>query len=101
MPSSPPSRTLIIPTSFHLREHREPAPSWLAMNTHTVMESSIFIAWDYLERADELGNPEVARQILSHTIEGMMHKGESRPLMLSSEAINAYLNYRHRLTLAF
>jgi hypothetical protein len=71
------------------------------MNTRTVMESSIFIAWDYLERADELGNSEVARQILSHTIEGMIREGELRPLMLSSEAINAYLNYRHRLTLVF
>jgi hypothetical protein len=31
------------------------------MNVRTVMENSIFIAWDYLDRADELGNPEVAR----------------------------------------
>ena len=71
------------------------------MNVRTVMENSIFIAWDYLNRADELGNPEVARQILSHSIEGMICEGEMRPLLLSTGAINAYLNYRHQLTLAF
>jgi hypothetical protein len=70
------------------------------MNT-SVMENSIFAAWDYLDRADELGNHEVAREVLARTIEGMIRAGESRPLVLSSEAVNAYLNYRHRLTLIF
>jgi hypothetical protein len=69
------------------------------MNTRTVVENAIFIAWDYLDRAGELGNPEIACRVLSASIENMMRNGETRPLMLSNRAIDAYLNYRHRLTL--
>jgi hypothetical protein len=64
-----------------------------------VMESSILAAWDYLDRADELGNHQIAREVLARAIERMIGAGEWRPLVLSSEAINAYLNYRHRMTL--
>jgi hypothetical protein len=31
----------------------------------------------------------------------MICEGEMRPLVLSTGAINAYLSYRHQLTLAF
>jgi hypothetical protein len=49
--------------------------SWLLMNTRTVVENSIFIAWDYLDRAGELGNPEVACRVLSASIENLMRNG--------------------------
>jgi hypothetical protein len=45
-----------------------------------------------------LGNPEVASEVLLSSIEGMIRGGETRPLMLSNRAIDAYKKYRHRLS---
>ena len=59
-----------------------------------LVENSIQIAWDYLERTGELGNPEVASQVLLDSIEGMIRRGERRKLLLSNKAIDAYRRFR-------
>lgn len=66
-----------------------------------LVENSIQIAWDYLERTGELGNPEVASQVLLDTIEMMIARGERRKLLLSNKAIDAYKRHRaeHRFEL--
>jgi hypothetical protein len=66
-----------------------------------LVENSIQIAWDYLERTGELGNPEVASQVLLDTIEMMIARGERRKLLLSNKAIDAYKRHRteHRFDL--
>jgi len=49
-----------------------------------LVENSIQIAWDYLERTGELGNPEIASQVLLDTIVIMIRHGERRKLLLSN-----------------
>lgn len=66
-----------------------------------VMENAIQIAWDYLDRTGELGDPEIAARTLLDTVEAMIRQGERRPLMLSNRAIDAYKRFKteHRLML--
>jgi hypothetical protein len=59
-----------------------------------LMESSMMIAWDYLERTGELGDPDAASRVLLDSIEGLIRNGERRKLMLSNKAIAAYQRYR-------
>lgn len=59
-----------------------------------LVESSVQIAWDYLERTGELGSPEVASQVLIETVETMIMRGERRKLLLSNKAIDAYKRFR-------
>ena len=59
-----------------------------------LMETSIQIAWDYLDRTGELGEPEVAARVLLDAVEDMIRRGERRPLMLSNKAIDAYKRFR-------
>lgn len=58
-----------------------------------LIESSIAIAWDYLERTGELGDAIVAGHFLSDTIELMVRRGERRRLMLANKAITAYQQF--------
>ena len=60
----------------------------------TPMETSIQIAWDYLVRTGELGEPQIAAQVLMDTVERMIRHGENRPLKLSNNAITAYKRFR-------
>jgi hypothetical protein len=65
-----------------------------------LMENSIQIAWDYLERTGELGDPEIASRFLVDTVELMIRNGERRRLLLSNKAIDAYRKFsaeRHLL----
>jgi hypothetical protein len=65
-----------------------------ALASYLLVENSIKIAWDYLERTGELGNPEVAARVLLDTIVIMMRRGEWRRLLLSNKAIYAYKRFR-------
>ncbi len=60
-----------------------------------LMESSIQIAWDYLDRTGELGEPEIAARVLLDAVENMIRGGERRQLMLSNKAIEAYKRFRN------
>jgi len=59
-----------------------------------LVESAFHIAWDYLERSGELGDPNVASHALLDTMEVMIRRGEVRKLMLANKAIDAYRRYR-------
>ena len=59
-----------------------------------LMEKSIQIAWDFLERSGELGEPEAASGFLLDSVEGMVRHGERRQLVLSNRAIDAYKRFR-------
>ena len=59
-----------------------------------VMEASIQMAWDYLDRAGELGDPEMAARVLLDAVETMIRHGERRPLMLSNKAIDSYRRFK-------
>ena len=58
-----------------------------------LIDSSIEIAWDYLERTGELGDAMVAGRFLSDAIELMVRRGERRRLMLANRAITAYQQF--------
>lgn len=58
-----------------------------------LIESSIEIAWNYLDRAGELGDAAVASRVLLHSIETMVFRGERRRLMLSNRAIIEYQRF--------
>jgi hypothetical protein len=69
-----------------------------------LMENAIQIAWDYLERTGELGEPEVASRVLLDTMELMVRRGERRRLFLSNKAIDAYKRFKNEwrvLTLVY
>ena len=55
-----------------------------------LMENAVQIAWDYLERTGDLGEPEAASRFLMDTVEAMIRRGERRKLLLSNRAITAY-----------
>lgn len=59
-----------------------------------LMENSLQIAWDYLERSGELGEPELASRFLLDSVELMVRHGERRQLVLSNRAIDAYKRFR-------
>jgi hypothetical protein len=59
-----------------------------------LVENSIQIAWDYLERTGELGDPEVASRVLFDAVEMMVLRGERRKLLLSNKAIDAYKRFK-------
>ena len=72
------------------------------MSDWVLIESSIQIAWDYLERSGELGDAPTAGRFLADTITAMVKRGERRKLMLSNKAIEAYRSYRNeRLIVLF
>jgi hypothetical protein len=61
-----------------------------------LIDSSIEIAWDYLNRTGELGDAMLAGRFLSDTIELMVRRGERRRLMLANKAIAAYQQFRRQ-----
>ena len=60
----------------------------------SLMEESLQIAWDYLERTGEIEDNWVASRYLGDTIELMIRQGQRSRLVLSNRAITAYLQYR-------
>ena len=56
-----------------------------------LIENSIQIAWDYLDRTGQLGEPEIASRFLLDTVELMVRRGERRRLMLSNKATRKLL----------
>jgi hypothetical protein len=66
-----------------------------------LIENSVQIAWDYLERTGELGDAAVASRFLANSIEPMVRRGERRRSPLSNKAIDQYRRFRtHRAALA-
>lgn len=59
-----------------------------------LMENSIQIAWDYLERTGEIDDGAFTSRFLMTTVEDMIRRGERRKLFLSNKAISAYQQRR-------
>jgi hypothetical protein len=59
-----------------------------------VVENSFQIAWDYLDRAGELGDPNTAGRVLLTAINSMVRRGERRKLLVANRAIDAYRRFR-------
>ena len=57
-------------------------------------EYAIHIAWDYLERTGQIGDPEFTSRFLLNTIEKMVRGGEHRKLLLANRAIAAYEHFQ-------
>ncbi|MGY3495023.1 hypothetical protein [Bradyrhizobium sp. USDA 4502] len=62
-----------------------------------LVEKSIQIAWDFLERSGEIIDPGDASRFLLRNIDDMVRAGERRPLMLANNAIDAYRRYKRLL----
>jgi hypothetical protein len=69
------------------------------MNPRQIIENSLHIAWNYLEAMGELGNTEVASQMLPDEIHGMMRRGETSPPDALKQGVEAYKKHSHRLAL--
>jgi len=59
-----------------------------------LIEDSLQIAWNYLERAGELEEPEIASKFLIDAIELMIRQGVRSRLLLSNRAITAYQRFK-------
>jgi len=59
-----------------------------------LLEESLQIAWEYLERSGELGDGAAASRFLCENIEGMIRRGGRSRLALSNRAIGAYRRFR-------
>jgi hypothetical protein len=66
----------------------------MTVSLSQLLEDSFRIAWEYLERTGELGDPAGATRFLSDTIEAMIRRGERSRLALSNRAISAYQRHR-------
>ena len=56
-----------------------------------LMEQSVQIAWDYLERSGEIDDAEFCSRVLSGAIETMILQGVRSRLLLSNRAIDQYM----------
>ena len=61
----------------------------------SLMEESLQIAWDYLERTGEIDDNWLASRYLGDAIELMIRQGQRSRLVLSNRAITAYLQFRN------
>ena len=64
------------------------------MSVYALMENSIQIAWDYLERTGQIDDPEFTSKFLLQFVEHAVRMGERRQLMLTNLAISAYERLR-------
>jgi hypothetical protein len=63
----------------------------------TLVEHSLQIAWDFLERSGEISDSGEASRFLLTTINDLVLRGERRKLLVSNRAIDAYRRYKQSL----
>jgi hypothetical protein len=61
----------------------------------TLMEESLQIAWDFLDRTGEIDDPRAASRYLGDSIEYMIRQGQRSRLVISNRAIRAYQQFRN------
>jgi len=64
-----------------------------------LLEETIQIAWNFLERAGEIDDPEEASRFLAGKIEFMIGQGQRNRLVLSNRAIAAFQEYQRARTI--
>ena len=62
-----------------------------------LVESSLQIAWDFLGGVGEIADPQQSAEFLLRSIQTQILRGETRALMLSNRAIEAYRQQPIRL----
>jgi hypothetical protein len=67
-------------------------------NPQLLMEAKQ-IAWDFLERSGEIGDPEEINLFLTCKIEQMIGQGQRNRLALSNRAIAAFQEYQRARTI--
>jgi hypothetical protein len=65
------------------------------MSLAHLLEESLQIAWEYLDRIGEIDDPSIASKYLGNTIEMMIRRGQRSRLLLSNRAITAYLRFKN------
>jgi hypothetical protein len=60
------------------------------MSVYPLMEKSIEIAWDYLERSGQIADPEFTSNFLLTSVEHAVRMGERRQLILVNRAISEF-----------
>ncbi|WFU44728.1 hypothetical protein QA640_21095 [Bradyrhizobium sp. CB82] len=66
------------------------------MSIRCVVENSFYIAWNFLEKTGELGQPDASANIILDAIQAQLRAGERRQLMLANKAIAAYREHAAR-----
>jgi hypothetical protein len=56
----------------------------------SLVEDAFLIAWSFLEKSGELGQPDASADILLDSLQQQIRTGERRKLMLANRAISAY-----------
>jgi hypothetical protein len=64
--------------------------------TPILIETSVQIAWDYLERTGQIDDPKSVSEFLVTAIEHMVRRGERRRLALANLAIMTYERLRQQ-----
>lgn len=59
-----------------------------------LVEYTVQIAWDYLERTGQIDDESFTSRFLLKTVGDMIRQGERRRLLLSNRAITAYERLR-------
>jgi hypothetical protein len=59
-----------------------------------LVEDSIQIAWNYLERTGDLEEPDIASRVLLDAVEANLREGVRSRLLLSNRAITAYQRFK-------
>jgi hypothetical protein len=63
-----------------------------------LLEESVQIAWEYLERTGELRDEAAGARFLCDAVENMIRRGERSRLVLSNRAISAYQRFQANRT---
>ena len=72
---------------------------WFRDGDPSLMESAVQIAWNFLERAGEIDDPEETIEFLANKIESMLDQGQRNKLVLSNRAIAAFQHYKQARTI--
>jgi hypothetical protein len=73
--------------------------TWFKDNTHPLFEEANSIAWDFLDRSNEIDDLAEARQFLADRIDFMIGQGQRNKLLLSNRAIAAFREYKKARTI--
>jgi hypothetical protein len=84
---------------FRIKVEEKAMSAWFKDNTYQLLEDAKSIAWDYLDRSNEIDDPAEARQFLADRIEFMLGQGQRNKLLLSNRAIAAFREYRKARTI--
>jgi len=73
--------------------------AWFKDDTDALFEEAKWIAWDFLDRSNEIDDPAEARQFLAGRIAFMIGQGQRNKLLLSNRAIAAFREYKNARTI--